>query len=69
MKNQSIDSGFLKSTLLLTTLIFLSVAPEPDSRDIAEMSSNFIVPANHSALMASSEPVKVAEKELNSQNK
>lgn len=69
MKNHSIEHGFLKSTLLLTTLIFLSVAPEPDSRDIAEMSSNFIVSAKHSALMASSEPVKAAEKELHSENR
>ena len=64
MKNQTIQNGLLKPTLILTTLLFLSIAPEPDSRDIAEMSANFLVLANHSALMASSEPVPAVEAEL-----
>lgn len=42
----------LKSTLILATLLFLIVAPEPDSNDIAEMTANLLVPDNHAALMA-----------------
>jgi hypothetical protein len=66
MKNQTMHSGMLKPTLILTTLLFLSIAPEPDSRDIAEMSANFLVLANHSALMASSEPVQAVQAEIKS---
>jgi hypothetical protein len=43
----------LKSTLLLAILLFLIVAPEPDATDLAEMTSNLIVPDNHVVLMAS----------------
>ena len=52
MKNEYTQGGMLKSTLILSTLLFLSVAPEPDSRDIAEMSANFLVPATDTGLMA-----------------
>jgi hypothetical protein len=68
MKSENVQSGLLRPTLILTTLIFLSVAPEPDSRDIAEMSANFLVTSNHSALMAASEPVQAAAEEINTKN-
>ena len=42
----------MKSTFLLTTALFLVSAPAPDSGDIAEMSSNFIVPENVPGLLA-----------------
>ena len=42
----------MKSTLLLTIVLFLVSAPAPDSGDIAEMSSNFIVPENVPGLLA-----------------
>lgn len=46
----------LKPILLLTALLFLLIAPAPDSRDIAEMSANFLVVKNHQGLMAAEEP-------------
>lgn len=46
-----------KPTMILTTLIFLIFAPEPDSRDIAEVTANFLVPTSHSVLLASDKPV------------
>jgi len=49
----------LKETLILTTLLFLTFAPAPDSQDIAEMTANFVVPTNHSVLLASDEPVQI----------
>ena len=57
MENVYIQRGMLKPTLVLTTLLFLLVAPAPDSKDIAEMTANFLVPDNHSGLMASAEPI------------
>ena len=42
----------MKSTILLATTLFLISAPAPDSDDIAEMTSNFIVPENVPGLMA-----------------
>jgi hypothetical protein len=42
------NKAFWKPILLLATVIFLIVAPAPDSHDIAEISANFIVAANHS---------------------
>lgn len=51
------QQGMFKPVLILTTLLFLLVAPAPDSRDILEMSSNFLVLGNHSGLLASAEPV------------
>jgi len=52
----------LKSALLLTILLFLIIAPEPDAKDIAKMTANFIV-ADHPAALVASEtniPVKKA---------
>ena len=51
----------LKETLILTTLLFLTFAPAPDSRDIAEVSANFLVPTSHTVLLASDEPVQIDE--------
>jgi hypothetical protein len=51
----------LKPVLLLTALLFLLVAPAPDSRDIAEMSANFIVVENPQGLMAAEAPTKPVE--------
>ena len=42
----------LKPILLLTTLIFLILAPEPDAKDIEQMSANFLVGDQHAVLMA-----------------
>lgn len=44
--------------MLLTALLFLLVAPAPDSRDIAEMSANFLIVKNPQALMAAEAPTK-----------
>ena len=41
-----------KLTLLLATALFLVSAPQPDSRTIAEMTANFIVPTDERALQA-----------------
>ena len=43
----------LKSTLLLATLIFLIIAPEPDSKAITDMTANLVVAENHAVLLAS----------------
>lgn len=64
MENVYIQRGMLKPTLVLTTLLFLLVAPAPDSKDIAEMTANFLVPNNHSGLMASAEPIIPTREEL-----
>lgn len=64
MQNLQTQNGTLKPTLILTTLLFLLVAPAPDSRDISEMTANFIVSENPSGLMASAEPVSATEEEL-----
>ena len=53
------DDSFLKPTLILTTLLFLMIAPAPDSRDIAEMTANFLVPTSHSVLLASDKRVQI----------
>jgi hypothetical protein len=55
--------SMLKSTLILTTLLFLLIAPAPDSRDFAEMSANFLIPDNDSGLLASTEPVQSKQEE------
>ena len=57
------QANSLKPTLILTALLFLLVAPAPDSRDIAEMTSNFLIARDNSGLMAAEEPAKPAEKE------
>ncbi len=64
MKNQVIQDSMLKPTLILATLLFLIVAPAPDSRDIAEMTADFLVPSNHSVLMAAEETIQSSSKEL-----
>ncbi|MDX1459624.1 MAG: hypothetical protein R3348_01035 [Xanthomonadales bacterium] len=43
----------MKSVVLLAIALFLISAPAPDARDIAEMTSNFIVPENAPGLRAS----------------
>lgn len=43
----------MKSVVLLTIALFLISAPAPDSRDVAEMTANFIVPAQEPGLQAS----------------
>lgn len=55
--SQAADHSLLKPTLVLTTLLFLIVAPEPDSQDIAALTANFLAPQNNSALLASTEQV------------
>jgi hypothetical protein len=57
MENLYLQRDMLKPTLILTTLLFLLVAPAPDSNDIAEMTANFLVADNHSGLMASAESI------------
>ncbi len=49
----------LKQILILSTLIFLVVAPAPDSREIAEMTAYFLVPTSSSVLLASDKPVQI----------
>ncbi len=58
MKNQITQVFDLKPTLILTTLLFLLVAPTPDSQDIAEMSANFLILNNDLGLLASELPVQ-----------
>ena len=53
------DDSMLKETLILTTLVFLMFAPAPDSQDIAELTANFLVPTNHSVLLASDKPFQI----------
>ena len=65
MENTSTQPGMLKSTLVLTTLLFLLVAPAPDANDFAEMTANFLVMDNHSVLMASVEPITPVREDLN----
>ncbi len=45
----------MKSTILLATALFLISAPAPDSSDIAQMTSNFIVPVEIPGLLANEE--------------
>lgn len=45
----------LKSIIMLTILIFLIMAPEPDSKDLADMSANLLVVDNHAVLVAADE--------------
>ena len=46
------ENFMLKSTLLLSIAIFLAAAPQPDARDIAQMSGSFIVLDNDAGLWA-----------------
>ena len=61
MEDIETQRGILKPTLILTVLLFLLVAPAPDSQDISEMTANFIVSEHPSGLMASADPVKPKE--------
>jgi hypothetical protein len=58
-----VHDSMLKPTLILTTLLFLLIAPTPDSRDIAEMTANFLVANNNPGLLASADPVQAAEED------
>jgi len=58
------QNNSLKPILLLTALLFLIVAPAPDSRDIADMTGNFLIVKTQSGLMASEEVSKVTTEEL-----
>lgn len=42
----------IKPTLLLAAALFLISAPQPDSRAVAEITRNFIVPTDERALQA-----------------
>ncbi|HEY5774601.1 MAG TPA: hypothetical protein VIS57_00825 [Xanthomonadales bacterium] len=53
--------SMIKPTLILTALLFLLIAPTPDSRDIAEMTANFLVAKNTPGLLASATPVQAAK--------
>lgn len=64
MKNQTTEVLMFKPTLILTTLLFLLVAPAPDSQDIAEMTANFLVLNNQPGLLASEESVQPVQKEI-----
>jgi len=55
--------SMLKQTLILASLLFLLVAPTPDSRDFAEMSANFLIADRTSGLLASSEPVQTKQEQ------
>ena len=63
MNYQHVHRDLLKPTLVLSTLLFLLVAPAPDSRDLAEMTGNFLVVDNNSGLMAAAKPVQAAKEE------
>jgi len=44
----------MKSTILLSTALFLASAPSPDSKAISEFSAGFLVLSENIGLMASS---------------
>ncbi len=44
------DNSFLKAFVILTVALFLVSAPAPDSRVIAEMTSNLIAVAKNPAI-------------------
>ena len=45
----------MKSIILLAAALFLISAPAPDSQDIAQITSNFIVPEDTPGLLAADE--------------
>jgi hypothetical protein len=51
--NHERDVAMLKFTSLLAIFLFLIMAPEPESKDITEMTKYLVVPDDHAALMAS----------------
>lgn len=52
----------LKSTVLLSIAIFLATAPQPDARDIAQMSGSFIVVNADTGLLAADDFRKLGPK-------
>lgn len=48
----------MKSTILLTTAIFLLSAPAPDSKTLSDMSAGLLAPKNESGLLASEDVSK-----------
>ncbi len=42
----------MKSTILLTTALFLASAPSPDSKTISELSAGFLSTGDNQGLMA-----------------
>ena len=64
MEHIVIHRGMLNPKLILTAILFLLVAPAPDSLDISEMTANFIVSEHPSGLMASADPVRASEEDL-----
>ena len=55
--------SMLKQTLILASLLFLLIAPAPDSSDFAEMSAHFLIAESESGLLASSEPLQAKQEE------
>ena len=51
-RTQLPSRGYLKPTLLLAAALFLITAPEPDARDISEMSAGFFVQDAPASLLA-----------------
>ena len=49
----------MKSTILLTTALFLASAPSPDSKVISEISAGFLSLTDSHGLMASDTPPDV----------
>ena len=62
---QESGKSILKPTLILTALIFLIIAPEPDSHDIADMTANFLVTQNPAILAASTDQLQTVKEEQN----
>lgn len=48
----------IKPVLVLAVAFFMASAPNPDAQAVAEMTANFIVPANEVALQASELPLR-----------
>lgn len=47
----------MKSTILLTTALFLAVAPSPDSKAVSDLTAGFLsTGANHSLMAAEPTP-------------
>jgi hypothetical protein len=56
----------MKSTILLTTALFLASAPSPDAKTISELSAGFLSVNNDHGLMASEVPL---DKQINTKHK
>jgi hypothetical protein len=55
----------MKSTILLTTALFLASAPSPDSKAVSEFSAGFLSPTSDQGLMAA-EPTRINQLTANS---